>query len=269
MTIIVGIRSKDSVVVAADSAATYGALGQQTVAQRTDRKIEIIDNRAILAVSGPIGLGQRFRGVLESLVRDNKRLKGVPWQVMTEIRKEFWPHIETELRAAAVSVPLIGPQAASSSALSSSLVGLATANGPTLIQFDSNGAPEEATEQLPFVCIGSGHILGDPFLAFIKDVFWTPGSLPELQDAIFAALWTIDQSISIAPGGIGGTAHVATLTGNGQKYVARELEPSELDEHRQAIEAAKASLRSFKDFSADPPTPPPEPPRGEVQTGSS
>lgn len=194
MTLIVGVRCQDSVVVAADSAATFGNLGQPTVAQPTDKKIEILDDRVILAVSGPVGLGQRFRGALTQLMRDHdKRLRGESWQVMTEIRSAFHPHIETEFQAATVAVPVIGNQAAANSALSASVVALATPKGgPTLFQFNAQGAPEESTAQLPFVCVGIGQILADPFIAFIKDVFWERGEFPTLPEGVFCG--SVDSS---------------------------------------------------------------------------
>lgn len=248
MTLIVAIRCEAGVVVAADSTATFGAMGQTTIAQSTERKIEVVEGRALLGVSGAVGLAQRFRGELAGALLDNKTsqwIKGSdPWEVGVKLRELFGKHINQEMQTAAIARNAIG-QGAMSSALSASVVAIVTKAGPTLIQFDQQGAPEEATEQLPFVCIGSGQPNADPFLAFVKEALWTPGKLPALEMGIVTALWTLRQTISVATGGIGGAIHVFTLTGDGTKYVAREVPGQELEEHSQAIDATQTAIRDF------------------------
>lgn len=59
MTAIVGIICKKGVVVGADSSATFNAGQINTMEQKT-KKIQIIDNKIIIAGTGSIGLGQRF-----------------------------------------------------------------------------------------------------------------------------------------------------------------------------------------------------------------
>lgn len=262
MTLIVGVRCTDGVVIAADSAATFGFLGQHTIKQPYT-KVEIIDDTILLGVSGPVGLAQRFAGELQAAWQ-NQALRGQEhWQAMTTLRQKFLPHIEVEFKAAQASMPVIG-NAALESALSQTLVALPVKHEPHLFQFDHQGAPEAATRSLPFVCIGSGRAVADPFLAFLKQVFWQADTLPTSAQAVFATLWTVRQSIEVAPGGLAEPVHVYTLSPDGPGWKAREIEETDLQEHFQAMEEAKGALRDFRarvqNASEDVPPPPSAPP---------
>lgn len=59
MTILVGIKCKDGVLIGSDSSATFAA-GQIRTIEQTTKKIEIVDGKIIVAGTGQIGLGQRF-----------------------------------------------------------------------------------------------------------------------------------------------------------------------------------------------------------------
>lgn len=261
MTVIVALRCAEGVVIGADSAVTLGTLGHQTVRQ-TYEKIEVVDGRALVAVSGPVGLAQRIVGEVQKGGAE-KRFRGEPWEVMTVLRRSFAPHIEDELRAAQQAVPVIGPAAAQASALSHSIVAMPVRGEARLFQFDALGAPEEATAQLPFACVGSGQPLADPFMAFLRSIFWDEGKFPRLTDGIFATLWTVQQAIDVAPSGIAGPAQLFTLEREGSDWIAVKLADEELQEHYQAIDQAKKALRDFPRSlqvpSADVP-PPPLPP---------
>jgi 20S proteasome alpha/beta subunit len=227
----------------ADSAATLGALGQTTV-QQTFTKVEVIERRLLMGVSGPIGLAQRLEGeVREAWMRNE--LRGESWQAMALLRQKFLPHLQAEFSAAAMAQSVLG-NAALSSALSHTLLAMPVKNKARLFQFDQQGAPEEASADLPFVCIGSGQKLADPFLAFLKDIFWETGRLPPLADAVFATVWTISQAIDVAPGGLGHPVQVYTLRKEGTDWVARKLADEDLQEHYQAIQSAKDRLRGVR-----------------------
>ena len=72
MTVIVGIRCKDGVVIGTDSAMTFGPSAQQpTIEQPFHEKIAIVAGHIIVAGTGEIGLGQRFADVAEGLWRGN------------------------------------------------------------------------------------------------------------------------------------------------------------------------------------------------------
>ena len=65
MTAIVGVLCSDGVVVGSDSAATFASGIQPTIEQETI-KIDVINDRVIVAGSGLIGLHQRCHNVVRS-----------------------------------------------------------------------------------------------------------------------------------------------------------------------------------------------------------
>jgi hypothetical protein len=103
--------------------------------------------------------------------------------------------------------------------------------------------------------------LADPFMAFLRGLFWQPMTLPTLVEGTFAAVWTLRQAIDVAPGGIGDPIRAYHLTGSGARCAARALDQPELDEHFQAIADARAALRDFRKMDAvAPPLPSPADP---------
>lgn len=262
MTLIVAVKCSDGIVVGADGAATFGTMGQHTIRQSA-RKLSIISHQIILGVSGPIGLSQRIHWRIEDLYSAGSLTGKKSTEGMTIIRGAIWPDISGELQAAAVAQQVIG-QHAWPSALSSSILALPLDKKFALFQFDQQGGPEEATEDLPFISIGSAQATADPFLAFIRKVFW-PTSLPNLEMGIFSTLWTLQHAIETNPGGVADPKQIMVLEKDNKDFKAREMESAELEEHFEAINAAESTLKDFRTLSAGttsgptppaPPTPP-------------
>jgi 20S proteasome alpha/beta subunit len=243
MTLIVGIKCSDGIVLGADGAATFGAMGQRTIRQSVT-KLHIISNRVVVGVSGPIGLSQRITGRIEDLYHEGKLTGAKSVKAMTLIREAIWPDIFGELQAASIAKNVIGP-VAMDSALASSIVALPLERKPALFQFDQQGAPEEATTDLPFVAIGSGQPTADPFLAFVRKIFW-PKELPSLEMGIFSALWTLEHAIDTNPGGVADPKQIILLEKQAKDYQARQLADEDLQEHYEAINAAETALRDFR-----------------------
>jgi hypothetical protein len=255
MTLLVGVLCSDGVVIGADSAFTMGVLGQQTVSQSAP-KIEVVDGRALIATSGPVGLGQRLAGVFGDVLRENRiptSLKS--YKVMGVLRGAFWEPIENELKAAAVAQQVIG-SVAHTSALSWTLLAMSVGGRPTLYQFDQQGAPEEATDKIPFVCLGSGQMIADPFMAFLRGIFWQADTLPTINEGLFATVWTLAQAIDVSPGGLGRPIRVFTLCQDGAACAARQVDESELQELEQAVAGARDSLRRYRMVDRDVQAPP-------------
>jgi ATP-dependent protease HslVU (ClpYQ) peptidase subunit len=61
MTLIIGIRCKEGVVLGADGAATLtNAQLQPTIQMPVKRKLQIFSGQVVVGVSGDVGLAQRF-----------------------------------------------------------------------------------------------------------------------------------------------------------------------------------------------------------------
>jgi hypothetical protein len=144
----------------------------------------------VIGVSGPVGLGQRIVGTIQSLRQANKFSNKQPFEASTIIREAIGKHISMEMQAAIESSKLIGQGVAAQSALTHTAVAMPVNRQLCLFQFDQQGAPEEASIDLPFIVIGSGQMLADPFLGFIRRIFWKPTG-PTTAEGIFAAIWTL------------------------------------------------------------------------------
>ncbi len=258
MTLLVGVLCQDGVVIGADSAATMGAMGIHTVRQSVT-KVTIVNGRALIATSGPVGLGQRLAGEFAEILEQDKIPKGMrPHKAMQLIRGTFLPHIAAEMQAAQVAAPVVGPQIAQASAISDTLLAVCLDDGrPRLFRFDQQGSPEEATEDIPFVCLGSGEIIADPFMAFLRGLFWEQGSLPTLAEGQFATIWTLEQAIAVSPAFIAHPSRVWVLSTSGARCAARQVPEDELQDDLQAVTEARRVLGEWRRGKSMMPAPPP------------
>ena len=144
--------------------------------------------------------------------------------------------------------------------LCKSLVALPVNHKPCLMQFDFNGAPELATSHLPFVALGSGQPIADPFLAFLRRLFW-PDHEPTVAEGRFAAVWTIDHVRRTNPGGVGGDIQLAILEPvAGKPAIVAVATPDDVQEHLQKVELAESALKAHVRGAPSADTPPPPTP---------
>ena len=67
MTLIIGLRCGDGVVIGSDSVSTYASPdGQRTIEQDTGTKIRVIQDSALYASAGAVGLSQDVLRSLDS-----------------------------------------------------------------------------------------------------------------------------------------------------------------------------------------------------------
>jgi 20S proteasome alpha/beta subunit len=261
VTLIVGIKCSDGVVIGADGAATLGnSLGQRTVIQPMT-KLEVMQDRIIMGVSGPVGLSQLYCDRVEGLWRENKLGRDVRRpDVMRLLHQAIYQDAQGAIAGASASVPFLGNNAAAALAVTASVIALPVAGIPELIQCNHLGMAEAARVDLPYVAIGSGQPLADPFLAFLRHIFW-PDSVPKLADGVFATVWTLEHAIRVAPGGISKPIQVATLAykGKSRELFASVLAPEGLQEHLQHVGDAERHLSQFRE-SPQIVSPPPQPP---------
>jgi 20S proteasome alpha/beta subunit len=244
MTLIVGIKCSDGIALGADGAATFGALGQRTIRQPTT-KLEILKENSVIGVSGPVGLGQQYSGELLKLLESKEFDRGTGQSAMSKMQRAFRAHCEEAFKGANMAMQGLG-QVALQSAIATTLVALPVAGVPRLFQFDQQCAPEEATESLPFVAIGSGQSIADPFLAFLRRIFW-PNDLPTLVEGVFAIFWTLQHAIQTNPGGVADPKQIVVLEKSDKGLRARELSQDDTLEHEEAIQEAESALRQLRE----------------------
>jgi hypothetical protein len=158
---------------------------------------------------------------------------------MDKLGKDISQLVTPYLHTAQLQRSLTGDSCTS---LCKSLVAFPVAQKPCLFQFDFNGAPERATSELPFVALGSGQGIADPFLALLRRLLW-PKEEPTLAEGRFAAVWTIDHVRRTNPGGVGGDVQLASLDSSpGKMPTVTVATESAINEHLQSVELAEAAI---------------------------
>jgi 20S proteasome alpha/beta subunit len=270
MTLLVGIRCQDGIVLGSDGAATYGSVSLLEVEGKTislaTSKLEVYGERVVLGVSGAVGMGQSFHRTVGGYIADQYDRRKT-WKSIEEAKKwlrdNLWPHVQPgfdHARELAAKVPAEYRVSVFSSVHTSSLVAFPIGDEYHLLELDHLCQSMECTDKASFVSVGSGQIHADPFLAFIKRVFWKSNQ-PFLQDGVFATLWTLQHAISISPGGVGGPIEIVTLeNADGKGWKARKLSSEELGAHGEAIAAVEGDMPQLlgKFFKGRSPSSPPK-----------
>lgn len=254
MTSIVGVRCRDGVVIGADSSSTFTHTAQlRTIEQPTADKIHIYGGRVIVAGTGEVGLGQRFGAVVEKAVNE----LGSKFPTAIECGKGL-------AKAGLEDFKSTGVQGGYGA-----LVAFACKDAPHLCEFPiANFQPELKTDDIWYVSLGGAQLITDPFLGFLRQVFWEDGP-PALQDGIFSVVWTLEQAINLNTGGVKDPIRIAILERNpsqttGHPWIARSLSEEEIEVHSQNVDAARKHLREFRkkhaaEAAADLPAPPAAP----------
>jgi len=250
VTAVVGILCQDGVVVGTDSSATFSAGIHRTIEQET-KKIEIVSDRIIIAGTGQVGLGQRFKRIVDKENQSNKFQKKT-----TETAIEVATHLYRETIKDFISpfqpispYPIPPPGHSALPPLNEYGAVLAFPLGKEmyLCEFAIQGfQPELKTEHMWFVSMGSGQPITDPFLGFLRKIFWKERA-PTLSEGILAATWALQHAIELNPGGINGPIQLAILSIDTQtsKPKAKILPDSDLQEHNESVKAVEAYLAKY------------------------
>jgi 20S proteasome alpha/beta subunit len=264
VTVLVGVLCSNGVVLGADGAATFGFLGNHT-ARHPTRKLVIVDGELVIGSSGFVGLSQRVAGAVAQAWRDRKPgFQGVPaFEVGAALAEVVRQHLVPELLNGAKLRPALGDSSMDSAVCLSLLALPIGENGFSLLQLGADGAPEFTTPELPFIAMGSGSNIADPFLAFLRRVFWPQNEkrLPTVNDGIFTVLWALQHAIETNTGGVADPKQVVVLEKSLDACTVRELADGEFQEHLQAIAAAERALADFRKFRPEEPAA--KPPRAE------
>lgn len=233
MTVIVGIFCRDGIVIGTDSSATFTDGQIRTVEQETE-KIDIIQDHVIIAGTGQTGLGQRFVNIVEKAMKANlfnsveSAIEAATELAKSGIQNFSQTNVQRGAYGALVAFPFKGK--------------------PCLCEFTlPDFQPEMKNDKLWYVSMGGGQLIGDPFLGFMRDVFWRGGP-PSLNDGMFSAVWTLHHAIQVNPGGIKGPIHIATLRYEKGKLKAQMVDRSEIEQHLENVEGACEHLRKYADI---------------------
>ncbi len=245
MTLIIGVRCGDGVVIGSDSVTTYASPdGQRTIEQETETKIRLINNVALYASAGDVGPSQDVLSALES-----------NWRTITKraryhaVKKSIADTISGQIKnyARRMEETLVVPNRNSSNFVTrvgiESLMALPIGDEHHLFRFDEHGNPEEYVTEIPIVSIGSGQRPADPFLAFVKKVAWNDEQPDTVKQGIVGVLWTLLHVIETnAAPGVGGKASIGVLEKADGSWKSSVLIGDRLGLYTDAIESAEESL---------------------------
>lgn len=230
MTILIGLLCSDGVVLGSDSSSTFGSKSLRTIEQQT-KKIDIVNDSVIVAGTGQVGLGQRFGYIVKQCWDDKVFQK--PYQ---EVGRTLCEETRKNFASTGVSHGEYG-----------ALVAYGSGSGFYLCEFSvQDFQPEFKDKKIWYVSMGSGQLIIDPFLGFLREIFWenTP---PSLNEGVFYVLWALHHVIQLNPGGINGPMQIATLKRSKGALVAHILEDSEIQEHNNNVEGVIRHISQYKD----------------------
>lgn len=250
MTVLVGVRCTDGVVVGADSVAT-SAMGNNMLLQIQTDKLFIVGDRIIVAGTGSVGLGQRFHNVLQKAWSDKV------------FSKPCWDCLRQLTTSALQDFGSTGVQQRPPIGIGfGALLAAPLDDKAQLVEFGSADLqPEMKDGKVHFVSMGSGQMLADPFVAFISRVLWK-GEPPDVKAGMFGVYWALDHTIKYAPGGVGPPIKLAVLQRRKGQWNARLLEEDELQEQAQHIAQIEDRFGSrpaqaINEATVEPPPVPP------------
>lgn len=249
MTLIVGIRCADGVVLAADSAATLGTANGATAQVRTARKLVICRDKLIVGVSGAVGLGQRITAAFDDGYAQNK-FKGRAELAVTAMRDSIAPIVTAEMQMGGLVSQATRNQGVLNNALAHTVAALPIEGKPVLVCFAETCSPEILTDGIPFVAIGNGQAMADPFLSFARRLLW-PVGLPSLALGRFTAYWALHHVIEANPGGVAGMIQMVELKKSGNNWIASELTEAEIDGHKEACHDLEGYISAWPETRGD------------------
>lgn len=260
MTLIVGVRCKNGVVMGSDSAATFvDGGGQYTIRNEESRKIHIIEKKMIFALTGSTAMTGRIQAVLAEIWKREVHRERVklpnqphidelaPADAAEWIRKVLWDKVYmVECQAAAVAQNA-GWRTTANEAYSAFMLAVPFKGEKcSLFAFNAVGLPDEVSETLFCNNLGSGQPIADPFMGFLRRVLWNDRP-PDVQQAILGVAWCLKHAIALHPGGVGGRAQLAVLEFNrGTGWIARQIPEADLAEHEENIRAIENVMRKWQ-----------------------
>ena len=233
MTVLIGLRCSDGIVIGADSSATFGPhLNARTIEQKV-QKVFVVEGKIIIAGTGQVGLGQRFKESVERAFKE-KKLGGVTG---IQVAKQLSSVGQADFAETQVNKGQYG-----------ALVAFPVGTTPHLCELSANDfQPEMKTDDMWFASMGSGQPITDPFLGLMRRVFFKE-SVPTLREGIFLTAWALSHTIELNPGGINGPSQIATLSTDAGRMVARLLDDDELEEHQNSVDGAEKHLCQYREI---------------------
>jgi len=223
-------------------------MGQQTVGLSVT-KVQVINGAALYATSGHKGLGQQLCAVVDGKQPEfkNQRYDAT----IVKLQEALRPLVNNALTTGGLAARVIG-NAAVGDSICGGLLAAGFKDGLKLVEITPQVAVEYMTDDMPFISMGSGKLSADPFLGFLRKVYW-PTKLPTIQEGALAAYWTIQHAIDMKVVGVGFSVDVFVIAPSDKTFIARKLDDAEVAEHVEFIRASEEALRGVRESMTAPP----------------
>ncbi len=202
MSLIVGIRCAEGVVLAASGPAIMPSQDGLPAARQLARKLRVIAGQAVLGVAGHDGLAQEMALSLERCLSEPDQRESAEDVLRSRIRESLAAPVQ---RTVAIHRTLQGlpgfDMTSNGYVVAQSLLAVPFQGSLRLFECDPECSVTEITPELSCACVGSGKPVAEPFLAFLRKVLWSDGR-PDLEHAELAAYWTVLHSIESNPSGL-------------------------------------------------------------------
>ena len=241
MSLIIGLCCSDGIVLGADDAAIFGNDRTPTI-RAAFKKIRIVDGASAISVAGTNGLLQQYEDVIVSAHKDDAFASSRPVQAMNILRDEFMARTNAQFQVAQMLERELGQRAWDSC---SAEIVVATRIGTKyrLYHYDKRMSPQEVTDELPFVAIGSGQQTADPFIAHLRRIYYAK-QCPDIALGVMTVVWTLKHAAETGAPNVGTGRQIVTLSIDGDATVVSELPDEQLQEHYEFIDRAEETMRS-------------------------
>lgn len=247
MTLIIGVKCRDGIVIGSDSLQTFGT----GIEQEVSNKIEYLARDALIASAGAVGLIQLIKEKLR-ISWETVQTEDDVYRARILLQELIWSEVKRAMDHASEAQEYLQEDLIPT-VLTGSVIAFPLKGAAVLLRINEIGQSYEVSCDSPFVSIGSGDFQADPFLAFVKRVVWHNQQPEAIEDGILGVLWTLQHVIEVNGGlGVGGSPVVATLQRVDEHWEADTRTGALLDQHRQRIAAAeKTMLENLGNLFAD------------------
>ena len=201
MSLIVGIRCTDSIVLAASGPETLPSEDGLAPARQRARKLRVVGGMAVLGVSGHDGLAQEMALSLERSLTESDHQDVAEDVLRSSIRDALAAPVQ---RTVAIHKTLQGLPGfgitSNDYVLSQSMVAIPFQDSTRLYALDPECSLTEITDEHTYAAIGNTTVAG-PLLAFLREVMWQNG-VPNQANGELAAYWTVRHAVENTPAGL-------------------------------------------------------------------
>jgi hypothetical protein len=267
VSLIVGIRCTDSLVLAASGPGTMPSEDGLPPARQWSKKLRVVAGQAVLGVTGHDGLAQEMALSLERSLAEPDERESADDVLRAKLRDALAVPVQRTVAIHRTLQGLPGFGITSNEyVVSQSLLAIPFRDSLRLFLLDPECSVTEVTDELGCATIGGAKAVADPFLAFLRKVLWDD-RLPDAALGELSAYWTMLHVAETSPGALTFPIQMVVIRREaGGSIDIYERGERELSRIQQAIERGEEMIRrSLRTHPAGPEggePPPTVPPTG-------